>query len=171
MSNAPQPQKPPTSALAVVGLVMTLLCMQPVAFILSLVALLRINGSKGALGGQALAIIALCLTLPMCGISAAVAIPGFVKYQCNAKQTEAKASLKALYVAEEAFKGEHNAYSKDMAALNFNPHGMRYTYEIVEATPSVFRAEARAGADLHGDVWQITQDRGALTNTTNGCTR
>src|SRR4051794_7380714 len=120
------PDKPKTSGLAVVGLVLTLLCFQPIAFIVSLIALIRITRSGGRLGGQALAIVALCLTVPMCGVQAAIAIPNFVRYQCRAKQSEAKATLKSLFTSEQSYKIDKAAFSTDPAAVGFTAMGERY---------------------------------------------
>src|SRR4051812_44803616 len=119
MSQQPQTHKPPTSTLAVIGLVATLLCCQPVGIILSIIALVRINGSGGKLGGQVIAIIALALTVPLIGVEAAIAIPNFVRYQCRAKQTEVKATLRSLYTSEQSYKLEKGSYSTDTAAIGF----------------------------------------------------
>src|SRR4051812_37783765 len=112
-------QKPPTSTLAVVGLIATLLCCQPVGIILSIIALVRINGSGGKLGGQVLAIVALALTIPLIGVQAAVAIPNFVKFQCRSKQSEVEATLRSLYTSEQSYKLEKGSYSTDTAAIGF----------------------------------------------------
>jgi len=156
MSQSPQ-GKPPTSTLAVVGLVLTCLCLQPFAFIVSFIALIRILSSKGRLGGLVLAIVALCLTVPLCGVQAAIAVPNFVKFQCRSKQSEARATLRSLFAAEESFKADHNAYSTDPAAVGFSPIASRYQFRILEAGPATFRAEAAGIGDMAGDRWEIDQ--------------
>ena len=185
MSQQPQTQ-PPVSTLAVVALVTSLLCF-PVGLILAIVALVRIEGSKGALGGKTLAIVALCLNflvVPMVGILAAIAIPNFVKFQCRSKQSEAKANLKSLFVAEEGFRAENNKYSGDLAAIQFAPrvgvvggprsplHGekVRYEYTIVGYDDVKFTAEARGTGEMTGDLWRITNNND-LVNVDNVCTR
>lgn len=173
MSQQPQTQ-PPVSTLAVVALVTSLLCF-PVGLILSIVALVRIEGSKGALGGKTLAIVALCLNflvVPMVGILAAIAIPNFVKFQCRSKQSEAKGNLKALFVAEESFRAENNKYSGDLAALQFSPRGakVRYEYSIVGYDDVKFTAEARGTGEMTGDLWRITNNNDLL-NVDSACSR
>lgn len=164
MSDAARPQaqgKPPVSILAVLALALAFLCM-PVGLVLAIIALVRINKSGGRLGGKTIAIVALVLNLvlvPTCGgIYAAIAIPNFIKFQCRSKQSEARSNLKALFVAEEMFKAEHQGYSPDLAAIGFSPMGerLRYDYVIVSADPQSFRAEARGKDDMAGDVWAIT---------------
>lgn len=153
--------KAPTSKLAVTALILSLFCF-PVGLIVAIVAMIRIEGSKGTLGGKGLAIAALCvsgLMVPMSGCLAAIAIPNFVKFQCRSKQSEAKANLKALYFSEESFRADKNGYSTDLAALQFQPFGakVRYEYVVVEADAEHFVAEARGVADgMAGDLWRIT---------------
>lgn len=70
------------------------------------------------------------------GILAAIAIPNFLKFQCKAKQSEAKTNLSGLFVAEKAFYGEYNFYTTDLKALNWQPDGSpMYLYGFVEAGP------------------------------------
>jgi hypothetical protein len=152
-----QPQQSKTSALAIVALVFTLLCMPLVGFILGIIALIRINKSNGALKGTVVAALAIGLAVPMCGVGSAIAIPSFVGYGCKSKQSEAKANLKALWVAEESWKGEHGSYSRDTNAMGFAPGGGRYELHVLEAGPSTFRAEARGLHDMDGDLWSVDQ--------------
>lgn len=167
MSLSPPPAagaKPPVSTLAVVALVCSVLCWGVfLGLILGIIALVRINKRAGALGGKTLAILAIVINLaliPTCGgIYAAIAIPNFIKYQCRAKQSEARANLRALAVAEEMFKAERGTYAPDLAALGFKPQGdrLRYDYVVVAATADEFRAEARGKEDMAGDTWVITR--------------
>ncbi|MBI1949161.1 MAG: prepilin-type N-terminal cleavage/methylation domain-containing protein [Deltaproteobacteria bacterium] len=116
-------------------------------------------------------LIELMIVVAIIGILAAIAIPNFVKFQCRSKQSEAKGNLKALYVAEEAYRGEFDTYLATGSAIGFIPKGtkIRYTYAIAGNTATVFGASATANtSDLSSDAWQITQ-RNDLTNTTNGC--
>lgn len=167
-------QAPKTSTLAIIALVMSVLFF-PVGLVLAIVALVRISSSRGALGGQAIAIVALVISLlivPFCGgIAAAIAIPNFVKFQCRAKQSEAKANLKALMVAEESFRGENDTYSTDFAAIGFQPVGrkLRYRY-LATASKETYVGEARGEGDMEGDVWTIDQD-GKLMAVNNICDR
>lgn len=70
------------------------------------------------------------------GILAAIAIPNFLKYQCVAKQSEAKANLSGLFTAQKAFYGEYGFYTTDLKALNWEPTGTpMYLYGFAEAGP------------------------------------
>lgn len=172
-----QPVKPPTSTLAIVSLITSFLCW-PVflGLILGIVSLVRINKSDGRLGGKTLAIIAIAMNLallPTCGgLLAAIAIPNFIMFECRSKQTEAKGSLKALFAAEEMYRGEKDSYTQDLAALGFKPEGQgtRYDYVVVQASREGFRAEARGKGDMAGDLWVIT-NAADVQNVTNKCMR
>ena len=167
MSQAPQDGKPPTSTLAIVGLILAF-CAPVLGFFVSIVAIIRIGSSKGALGGQVLAIVGIVLSVVLSGMYAAIAIPSFVQFGCRSKQSEAKGNLRSLFVTEESFKGDHNAYSADLAALQFAPHAQRYTYAVTSATPTAFTAEARGKDDMAGDTWTIDQT-GVPNNVASKC--
>jgi type IV pilus assembly protein PilA len=171
MSQSPQ-SPAPTSALAIVALVCVFVCW-PVGLILSIVALVRISGSNGALGGKTIAIVALCLNVlivPMVGVMAAIAIPNFVKFQCRSKQSEARGNLKALYVAEEAYRAAQDKYSADLGALQFQPRGakIRYQYSVLSTTAASFVAEARGVGEMTGDLWRIDEHNN-LVNVESKC--
>jgi type IV pilus assembly protein PilA len=57
---------------------------------------------------------------------AAIATPKFVGFQCRSKQSEAKGNLKALYVAEEAYRESTKTYSGDLARIGFSARGGRH---------------------------------------------
>jgi type II secretory pathway pseudopilin PulG len=87
----------------------------PVALILGIIAIVKIKDSKGAVGGQGLAIAGLvtgglgCLMIP---ILAAIAIPNFIRYQNRAKQSEAKIALKMLDSGAELYRSGNDEYPK-----------------------------------------------------------
>ncbi len=114
-------------------------------------------------------LIELMIVVAIIGILAAIAIPNFVKFQCRSKQSEAKGNLKALYVANEAYRGEYDTYLTDQTLIGFVPKGTkkRYTYVVGASSATAFAASAVA-ASLANDAWQITEAND-LTNTTNGC--
>ena len=81
--------------------------------------------------GRGFTLIELMIVVAIIGILAAIAIPNFVKFQCRSKQSEAKTNLKALYVAEEAYRGEYDLYVPitNNTASNFagwNPRVRRF---------------------------------------------
>ncbi len=115
-------------------------------------------------------LIELMIVVAIIGILAAIAIPNFVKFQCRSKQSEAKSNLKALYTAEQAYRGEYDTYHNDKATVGFVPKGtkIRYTYVLSGVGPTVFLATATGTNDVVGDTWTIGQEND-LTNTANAC--
>lgn len=115
-------------------------------------------------------LIELMIVVAIIGILAAIAIPNFVKFQCRSKQSEAKGNLKAIYVAQEAYRGEYDTYWGVLSSIGFVPKGgkIRYIYSTTDGA-STFTATAAANtAELSSDNWTIDQDN-TLTNNTNGC--
>lgn len=168
-------QNAPTSKLAIAAVVFSVLCCWPLGVVLGVAALIRIEGSKGALGGKTLAIVALVISLlavPGMGVLAAIAVPNFVKFQCRSKQSEARGNLKALYVSEESHRAAHDTYSADLAAIEFAPRGqtLRYEYRVVSADKENFVAEAVGLAEMTGDHWRIS-NKNDLVNVENVCSK
>jgi type IV pilus assembly protein PilA len=109
--------------------------------------------------------------VPMVGIVAAIAIPNFVKFGCRSKQSEAKGNLRALYVAEQSYRGEFDVFSDDAKAMGFEPRGvkLRYEYVIVSADKEHCVAEARAIApEMLGELWRM-DDSNKLEAITDSC--
>ena len=76
-------------------------------------------------------LIELMIVVAIIGLLAAVAVPNFRKLQARAKQSEAKANLKALFVAEKAFKLEKDRYSAFVGEIGFSPErNNRYAYYL-----------------------------------------
>ena len=108
-------------------------------------------------------IVLLPMVVAVVGILAAIAIPNFLKYQCKAKQSEAKANLAGLYTAEKAFYGEYGFYTTDLKALNWEPIGTPlYLYGFAEAGPDRLPDGAQPPAD-YDPSRKDTSDPGALT--------
>ncbi len=68
-------------------------------------------------------LIELMIVVAIISLLAAIAIPNFLKFQCKAKQGEAKAGLGGLFTSEKAFLGEHNTYGSDLVNVNWEPEG------------------------------------------------
>jgi hypothetical protein len=96
---------------------------------------------------------------------------GFMRQPCRSKQSEAKGNLKALYVAEESYRAELDAYVTDQQALGWTAKGarIRYAYFVKVASSNAFEAYA-VGVDQEtvGDLWRITNDND-LSNLVNAC--
>jgi type IV pilus assembly protein PilA len=172
MNSTAQPQ--PSIALPIASLVFFIV-FWPLGVILAIVSMVKYASADGSTA-KTLSIIAVVLNVvlavPVCGITAAIAIPNFVKFQCRSKQSEAKGNLKALFVAEESYRAEEDRYSTDLAAINFQPRGetLRYVYSVVRADDQGFTAEARGQGEMSRDVWTIDHTN-QLQNVTNGCER
>ncbi len=63
------------------------------------------------------------------GILAAIAIPNFMKYQTRSRQSEAKATLRALALAQQAYKAQQGRYCKSFVECSVTPQpNSRYLY-------------------------------------------
>jgi type IV pilus assembly protein PilA len=73
-------------------------------------------------------LIELMIVVAIIGILAMIAIPNFIKFQCRAKQSEAKSNLKAMFQAQKSWFAEYDEYST-LKKIGFDPEpGNRYTY-------------------------------------------
>jgi len=72
-------------------------------------------------------LVELMVTVAIIGILAAIGIPNYQRSRMKAYQSEAKASLAALYVAQKGFNLEYNGYHSSLQAIGFMPMGkLRY---------------------------------------------
>ena len=108
-------------------------------------------------------LIELMIVVAIIGILAAVAIPGYARFTCRAKQTEAKAVLKQIFVAEESYRAENDIYL-DGTPANIQIIGVvvsgtrrRYDYSVVNATGNSFLGLGTGKGEMLNDSWQITQ--------------
>ncbi len=107
-----------TSGLAIASLVLGIigLCSiitAPIGLIVGIIALTKISGSEGQIGGKGLALagtITSGIATAMIPIYAAIAIPNFIRYQLRAKSSEARVSLLSIKTGAEAYHAEHDAY-------------------------------------------------------------
>ncbi len=78
-------------------------------------------------------LIELMIVVAIIGILAAIAIPNFLKFQCRAKESEAKSNLGGLFTAETAFYAIYNSYTTDLICFPCLPAGSpRYIYGFAE---------------------------------------
>jgi type II secretory pathway pseudopilin PulG len=106
------------------------------------------------------------IVVAIIGILAAIALPNFQLFSCRAKQSEAKAVLKQIYVGEESYRGEYDTYlgglTADLVLISVIVVGssQRYTYSVLPlSTPSQFTGVANGNVpgDMAGDQWQTTE--------------
>lgn len=121
-------------------------------------------------------LIELMIVIVIIGILAALALPYFLSATVKAKQSEAKAILKQIFVQQEAYRQEYDRYFLTGATLdNANPSAFsriavdlsppaRYSYTLTSADAGVstFTATATVGApglddDAAPDIWTIDQ--------------
>jgi len=104
----PQQQKQALSKAAVAGFVLSILglCILPAAIAAIVLGGVGIAKTGKGLGGRVLAIVALCLGgvgfFSSLGISAAVAIPSFIRYVRETKKAEATQNVTALFLSATA---------------------------------------------------------------------
>lgn len=119
-------------------------------------------------------LIELMIVVAIVGILAAIALPGYQRFSCRAKQGEAKYRLKQVFVAEESYRGEHDTYLAGTAAelviIGVVTSGtiQRYNVDVPSANNSTFQSVAVGLTELAGDSWQITQAND-LVNPLNRC--
>lgn len=72
-------------------------------------------------------LVELMIVVAIIGLLSAVAIPNFLKFQARTKQSEPKANLKALFVAQRTYFMERDAYTSSVSLLSWVPErGNRY---------------------------------------------
>ena len=180
---AAAPPKPQTSSLAIAALIFAIIpgC-QLVGIILGIIAIVRINSRPNELSGMGIAIASLVVpfvVIFVVGILSAIAIPSFIRYKSRAMQTEAKMSLRQIYVAEQSYEVDHNKPASTFAEIGFQPEDKRhYAYFMGDdslplpastyAIPPSLRSETEApdvlavavgniDSDSTLDVWVVTK--------------
>lgn len=110
----------------------------------------------------------LLVALVIIGILILLALPRLMPIVNKAKATEAKLSLKQVYMLEKAFKYENDRFSNNLTEIGFeqetlvtNGGNARYEIKIETAELGSFRAVARAVVDFDNDgnlnTWEINE--------------
>lgn len=112
----------------------------------------------------------LLVVLVIIGILILIALPSLMPKITKAKSLEAKIQLNHMYGLQTDFFHMYSKYSNDFNEIDFIPPKnintggtAYYSYEIIEATNSTFKARATAVSDFDRDgilnVWEIDQDK------------
>jgi len=114
-------------------------------------------------------LIELMIVVAIIGILAAIAIPNFMNYQCQANQREGQAQLSNLRTALETYYAENNTYTNDFGNMNFEFKGDDlYSVGITDAGVTSYTAEADATLRKGQSLWVMDQD-GDILLTEDGC--
>ncbi len=144
-------------------------------------------------------LIELMIVVAIIGILAAIAIPNFLRFQARAKQSEAKANLKAIFTATKSVYAEKGALN--CGFCGWKPEkNTRYTYRAHNGTAEVkeiptnadsteqavanttaaactvttgaFTANAAGNidSDLFVDEWAINDANSLCNGSLTGCT-
>lgn len=112
----------------------------------------------------------LLVVLVIIGILVLLALPRLMPLISKAKSTEAQMQLGHLHALEQGYYYLHSKYSDDLEEIGFEQEKLvtedgtaNYKIEIVEASPTGFKARATAVVDFDGDgnfdTWEIDQDK------------
>ncbi|HAD95777.1 MAG TPA: general secretion pathway protein GspG [Cryomorphaceae bacterium] len=112
----------------------------------------------------------LLIVLVIIGILILLALPNLMPLISKTKGTEAKLQLKHVYTLERSHFMLKSQYSSDLNEIGFEHErtideggNANYRIEVVEASPTTFKARATALADFDGDgainIWEIDQDQ------------
>lgn len=94
-------------------------------------------------------LVELLIVVAILGIISALAIPSYLHYQIQARQSEAKSSLGGIFVAEASYLGEHTQYGT-FSEIGYDLAGSvnRYAYRVGPgATAGIDLIVPRVGSD------------------------
>lgn len=113
----------------------------------------------------------LLVVLVIIGVLVLLALPNLMPLISKAKSTEAQLQLEHVYTLEKTYFYTNSKYSSDLSEIGFEQSKLtttggqaNYLIEIVESSPSSFKAQAKAVVDFDQDgtfnIWEIDQDKG-----------
>ena len=111
----------------------------------------------------------LMVALVIIGVLVLLALPRLMPVVNKAKATEAKLSLKQVYMLEKAYKFEYDKFSLELTQIGFEQEKMitdngtaRYLIEIQKAELASFLATATSVVDFDNDgifnMWEVNED-------------
>lgn len=129
--------------------------------------MIRNRKKKGFVDAFSLAEI--LIVLAIMGILIMLVVPNQAGVASRSKSLEAQQELKMVYNLQYAYFLQYSKYSGELNQINYVPHKLvtaggtaNYEIQIVEASPTQFKARAEAVVDFNGDgkknVWEIDQE-------------
>mgnify|MGYP000268258099 CR=1 FL=1 len=111
----------------------------------------------------------LMVALVIIGVLVLLALPRLMPVVNKAKATEAKLSLKQVYMLQKAYRFEYDKFSPNLVEIGFEQEILitengtaRYIVEITSAEVSTFRATATSIIDFDDDgtfnEWEVTEN-------------
>lgn len=109
------------------------------------------------------------VVLVIIGILLLIALPNLMPLISKAKSVEAQTQLKSLHNSQTTYRYMYSKYANELSEIDFeapktvNQNGTaNYTYQLLNAGNSSFKARATAITDFDGDgifnVWEIDEN-------------
>lgn len=129
---------------------------------------LKVRGKERAF--RALSLTEVLIVMVIIGILLMVALPNQTALISQAKAQEAKLQLTHLHTLEKQYFYMNSRYSNNLTEVGFEQENLvtsggnaNYKIEIVEASPTTFKARATAVVDFDQDgqinVWEIDHSK------------
>ena len=112
----------------------------------------------------------LLIAMAIVGVLILIALPNLMPLISDAKSTEAKMQLKHVQTLEQRYFYVNSKYTGDLPTIGFEQEKLtteggnaNYQIEIVESSPSSFKARATSVVDFDQDgtfnVWEIDHEQ------------
>lgn len=95
-------------------------------------------------------LVELMIVVAIIGLLAAIGIPQYQKYQAKSRQSESKAALSRMSIAQQSFHSEWSYYTYDMKNVGFNMSGGRLRYIVGFGVPVTPPNNCAFGTDYFG---------------------